>query len=177
MKAIGISNIYNSLCAASIASILNIDLENIKVGLERFSGIKNRFRILEYNNNNIVINDTYNANPNSMLNALEMTNKIFPSKTKIAVLGDMLELGEIEKDEHEKLGSNLVKNGFDRVFIYGNNYDNYKRGISGRIELEKINSHAEIANYINLKKISDTVILVKGSRGSKMENILEYIGA
>ena len=108
MKAIGISNIYNSLCAASIASILNIDLENIKVGLERFSGIKNRFKILEYNNNNIVINDTYNANPNSMLNALEMTNKIFPSKTKIAVLGDMLELGEIEKDEHEKLGNNLV---------------------------------------------------------------------
>ena len=43
--------------------------------------------------------------------------------------------------------------------------------------LEKSNSHAEIANYINLKKISDTVILVKGSRGSKMENILEYIGA
>ena len=177
LKAIGISNIYNSLCAASIASILNIDLENIKVGLERFSGIKNRFKILEYNNNNIVINDTYNANPNSMLNALEMTNKIFPSKTKIAVLGDMLELGEIEKDEHEKLGSNLVKNGFDRVFIYGNNYDNYKRGISGKIELEKINSHAEIANYINLKKISNTVILVKGSRGSKMENILEHIGA
>ena len=177
LKAIGISNIYNSLCAASIASILNIDLENIKVGLERFSGIKNRFKILEYNNNNIVINDTYNANPNSMLNALEMTNKIFPSKTKIAVLGDMLELGEIEKDEHEKLGNNLVKNGFDRVFIYGNNYDNYKRGISGKIELEKINSHAEIANYINLKKISDTVILVKGSRGSKMENILEHIGA
>ena len=50
-----------------------------------------------------------------MLNALEMTNKIFPSKTKIAVLGDMLELGEIEKDEHEKLGNNLVKNGFDRA--------------------------------------------------------------
>ena len=124
-----------------------------------------------------LIDDTYNANPNSMLNALEMTNKIFPSKTKIAVLGDMLELGEIEKDEHEKLGNNLVKNGFDRVFIYGNNYDNYKRGISGKIELEKINSHAEIAKYINLKKISDTVILVKGSRGSKMENILEHIGA
>ena len=177
LKAVGISNIYNSLCAASIASILNIDLENIKVGLESFNGIENRFKILEYDNDNIVINDTYNANPNSMLNAFEMTNKIFPSKTKIAILGDMLELGKIEKDEHEKLGINLVKNSFDRVFIYGNNYDNYKRGISGKIELEKINSHSEIANYINLKKINDTVILIKGSRGSKMENILEYIGA
>ena len=177
LKAIGISNIYNSLCAASIASILNIDLENIKFGLESFNGIDNRFKILEYDNDNVVINDTYNANPNSMLNALEMTNKIFPSKTKIAILGDMLELGKIEKNEHEKLGINLVKNSFDRVFIYGNNYDNYKRGISGKIELEKINSHSEIAKYINLKKINDTVILVKGSRGSKMENILEYIGA
>ncbi len=177
LKAIGISNIYNSLCAASIASILSIDLENIKFGLERFNGIENRFKILEYDNDNIIINDTYNANPNSMLNALEMTNKIFPSKTKIAILGDMLELGKIEKDEHEKLGINLVKNSFDRVFIYGNNYDNYKRGISGKIELEKINSHSEIAKYINLKKINDTVILIKGSRGSKMENILEYIGA
>ncbi len=175
LKAKGINNIYNSLCASSIALFFKMNLEDIKIGIERYQGISNRFNIIDSENNNTIINDTYNANPNSMQSAIEMTSQIFSKKHKIAILGDMLELGDIEQIEHTKIGEILAINKFDQVFIYGNNYINYKNGINEDLEIIEISDHSEITNFIDLKKISNTVILIKGSRGSKMENILKYL--
>jgi len=175
MKINGIGNIYNSLCAASIASVAGISMKDIKKGLESYVGIKNRFNIIKSKNRNLIINDTYNANPNSMANAIEMTNKIYPSMNKIAILGDMLELGEIEKNEHVKIGKLLLKNNFKKIYIYGKNFKNYSDGIKSKQKVEYIKRHKDILKFIDLKKINNTVILVKGSRGSKMENVFDYL--
>ena len=87
----------------------------------------------------------------------------------------MLELGEIEKNEHVKIGKLLLKNNFKNIYIYGKNLKNYSDGIKGKQKVEYIKRHKDILKFIDLKKINNTVILVKGSRGSKMENVFDYL--
>jgi UDP-N-acetylmuramoyl-tripeptide--D-alanyl-D-alanine ligase len=110
-----------------------------------------------------------------MKTAIEMTNAIFPKLNKIAILGDMLELGDIEKDEHQKIGELLCSEKFNQAYIYGANCNSYLRGIKQKISVNLLSNHSEISNFLDLKKIDNTVILIKGSRGSQMEKILEFL--
>ena len=174
IKAPGINNIYNSLAVIASAKTLNIEPELIKKGLEEYDGISNRFNIKQ-TGSNFIINDSYNANPNSMKTAIEMTNAIFPKLNKIAILGDMLELGDIEKNEHQKIGELLCSEKFNKAYIYGANCNNYLMGINEKISATILANHSDISNFLDLKKIDNTVILIKGSRGSKMEKILEFL--
>ena len=174
IKAPGINNVYNSLAVIASAKTLNIEPGLIKKGLEEYDGISNRFNIKQ-TGTNFIINDSYNANPNSMKTAIEMTNAIFPKLNKIAILGDMLELGDIEKNEHQKIGELLCSKKFNQAYIYGRNCNSYLRGINQKISTTILANHSDISNYLDLKKIDNTVILIKGSRGSKMEKILEFL--
>ena len=174
MKAAGINNIYNSLSVIAVAKTLNIKPELIKKGLEEYEGISNRFNIKK-TGTNFIINDSYNANPNSMKTAIQMTNAIFPKLTKIAIIGDMLELGDFEEDEHQKIGELLYSEKFNEAYIYGSNYKSYLMGINKKISATILTKHKDISNFLDLKKIHNTVILIKGSRGSKMEKVLEFL--
>ena len=175
LRAPGINNIYNSLCSSSLAIKAGVDLNLIKRGIEEFNGINNRFKIINLKNNNVIINDTYNANPNSMSSAIEMTNRIFSEKKKIAVLGDMLELGKISKNEHTKIGQELSSKGFNEVYAFGPNSKNYLKGLNKEIKFFEITSHSNIKRHINLNSLTNTVILVKGSRGMRMEKIFDSL--
>ena len=174
IKAAGINNIYNSLSVVAAAKTLNIEPELIKKGLEEYEGISNRFNIKKIGTN-FIINDSYNANPNSMKTAIQMTNAIFPKLTKIAIIGDMLELGDFEEDEHQKIGELLYSEKFNEAYIYGSNYKSYLTGINKKISATILAKHKDISNFLDLKKIHNTVILIKGSRGSKMEKVLEFL--
>ena len=174
IKAAGINNIYNSLSVVAAAKTLNIEPELIKKGLEEYGGISNRFNIKK-TGTNFIINDSYNANPNSMKTAIQMTNAIFPKLTKIAIIGDMLELGDFEEDEHKKIGELLCFEKFNEAYIYGSNYKSYLMGINQKISTTILTEHRDILNFLDLKKIHNTVILIKGSRGSKMEKVLEFL--
>ena len=174
IKAAGINNIYNSLSVVAAAKTLNIEPELIKKGLEEYGGISNRFNIKK-TGTNFIINDSYNANPNSMKTAIQMTNAIFPKLTKIAIIGDMLELGDFEEDEHKKIGELLCFEKFNEAYIYGSNYKSYLMGINQKISTTILTEHRDISNFLDLKKIHNTVILIKGSRGSKMEKVLEFL--
>lgn len=175
LQAPGINNIYNSLCSASLGIMAGLELKEIKAGLEEFAGLDNRFRIIELMNENIIINDTYNANPNSMCSAIEMTTKIFPNKDKVAILGDMLELGAISEIEHIKVGQEIAKNGFKELYAYGPNSENYLKGLGNEVPFFKLSNHSNIKDFIDLDSISNTVILVKGSRGMRMEKIFSSL--
>ena len=175
LKAPGINNIYNSLCSASLAIKAGVDLETVAAGIESFEGIKNRFKIIELKNKNVIINDTYNANPDSMQKAIEMTSKIFQSKKKIAILGDMLELGKISEEEHIKIGNHLAINGFSELYSFGDKAENYAKKINKGVVYGKLKNHSEIKKYINLDSTTNTVILVKGSRGMRMEKIFDSL--
>jgi UDP-N-acetylmuramoyl-tripeptide--D-alanyl-D-alanine ligase len=105
-----------------------------------------------------------------------MTNKIFPKKRKIAILGSMLELGESSSIEHQSISSQIKANKFDQLYAYGDHSDDYVKNLDLSTVFIRLYDHSEIKKYIDLNSLDNTVILVKGSRGMKMEKIFNFLG-
>lgn len=104
--------VYNALCGICIGIKNDIPVIDILEGLRNFELTKNRMEIIEKANGVKVISDCYNASYDSMRSALEFLGKTNSNK-KIAILGDMLELGEFSKELHEKVGEEVVKSHID----------------------------------------------------------------
>lgn len=178
LKIPGIHTIYNALAAASIATVFNLSLEEIKAGLERFTAFPARMEIINIGKNVHIINDTYNANPKSMESALRTLAHLKGKGRGIAVLGDMLELGEASVDLHQQVGFLIKALDLDKVFLIGTYAEATAESAraQGVIE-EKIyigKTHEEIAQQLIKKMKEDDWILFKGSREMKMEKILEH---
>lgn len=114
----GIHFVYNSLCAITVANLLGIDIELIIKGIETFELTKKRMDITKLENGVTIVNDSYNANPESMQAALKYLGDLKNGR-RIAVLGDMFELGEYSKELHEKVGRVVVENGIDILICLG----------------------------------------------------------
>lgn len=114
----GIHFIYNSLCAITVANLLEIDTELIIKGIETFELTKKRMDITKLENGVTIINDSYNANPESMQAALKYLGALKDSR-RIAVLGDMFELGEYSKELHKKVGKEVAQNNIDILITLG----------------------------------------------------------
>ena len=110
--------VYNSLCAICAGIECGIEVEDIIKGISEFKLTKRRMEIINNSNNVMIVNDSYNASYESMKVALEYINNINASK-KIAVLGDILELGKFSKQLHEKVGEEVVKNNIDILITVG----------------------------------------------------------
>lgn len=108
----GIHFVYNALCAICVGEALHISKENILKGIKEFELSKSRMEILKNGKGATIINDCYNANFDSMKAGLEVLSKM-EGKRKIAILGDMLELGEYSKKLHEDVGDEVSKNNID----------------------------------------------------------------
>ncbi len=173
----GLFNVYNCLAAASAAHALGFSLQEIKKGLESFQGIKMRFKIIRHKGATYLC-DVYNANPSSMEEAIkELARLVSDNKNKykraIAVLGDMLELGDYETSSHKAVGQRLSELPVD-IFVgvgplMAAAVSEFRRnGISvdtsglAAAEIEKIVREGDI-------------VLVKGSRGMKMEQALYFL--
>ena len=173
LPMIGVHNVYDALSAVAVGRILGVPREEIVQSFKEFPGIPMRQEIVPFPTFT-VLNDTYNANPNSMEESLRAMGQL-QGKRKIAMLGDMLELGEHSKQAHEAIGKVLVEEQYDMVFTFG---DMMKLAASvakqGGVPYVYVGkSHLDIANtYYDVKQEGD-VILVKGSRGLKMERIIE----
>jgi UDP-N-acetylmuramoyl-tripeptide--D-alanyl-D-alanine ligase len=172
----GRHNIYNALAAASVAITLGFDPSTIKEGLEGFRPLPMRSEVIEIKGRK-VINDTYNSNPDSMEAALQTLKHLSNRGRSIAVLGDMLELGDWKEKAHRELGSKIAKMGIGEFIAVGD-LMRYAASTAQSEGMEKGNIHIcsspEEANKI-LKEISregDT-ILIKGSRAIGMERTLK----
>ena len=110
--------ISNSLCAISVGELLEIENNKIKKGIEEFELTKKRMEITELGNGVKIINDAYNASLESMQASLQYLSKL-KNNRKIAVLGDMLELGEYTRALHEKVGEEVYKNEIDLLMCQG----------------------------------------------------------
>lgn len=109
--------VYNSLCAMAVAEICNIEIDQAIKGIANFELTKKRMEITKKDGITI-INDSYNASYDSMKAALEYL-KLTTGNRKIAVLGDMLELGDFEQELHEKVGEEVAKNNIDILITIG----------------------------------------------------------
>ena len=170
--------VLNSLCAIAIGRIFNIKMEDILDGIANFELTKRRMQVEKSKNEITIINDCYNANYDSMKAAIEYLGKL-NSNTKIAVLGDMLELGEFSKELHEKIGEEVVKNKIDTLITVGKESENIakvaelKGMAKEKIHICKYNDEA----IQLIKKIAEPkeAILLKASNGMKFQDIYEQI--
>lgn len=177
MKVFGRHNILNALAAAAVAHVLGLEPEAIRDGLESFSPVEKRFSPEDIGGI-LLIDDSYNANPSSMTAALKTIASLKEEGRGIAVLGDMLELGESSSRAHEEIGR-LAAGCVERLYLMGAMAPSVARGAAlaglpdNAIFLAK--SHAEILDDIRDAMRPGDCILVKGSRGMRMETVAEGI--
>ena len=172
---LGRHNVLNALAAIAVGVSVGLKADEIRKGFSKLSKTKMRFEIVEKNGLHI-INDAYNASPASMRAAIQTTAEMSTGR-KIAVLGDMLELGDISEKAHREVGTELVKYKFDILITFGKLGKFIANGAkdAGLNRVYTTDTHEEAANCL-LKVLQEgDTILVKGSRGMKMEKIIEQI--
>lgn len=178
----GRHQVANALGAAAVAGALGYGLDEIRAGLAAFRPVALRAEVLEVNGKTILL-DAYNANPASMKAALEML-AAFPRRErasrKIALLGDMLELGTFSESAHREVGEAAARTGVDLLIAVGRwawamAAGARRAGIAG----EKVAAYADLPSlqkeFLNYVREGD-VLLIKGSRGMRMETALAWLG-
>lgn len=174
----GVHFVYNSLCAIAVGNLLNIAPENIIKGIETFSLTKNRMEIDKIKDNVTVINDAYNASYDSMKAALEYLKEL-PGNRKIAVLGDMFELGEFAEEIHRKVGIEVITHKVDMLVTVGElaNYIADEAEYLGmpKDQVIRLNTTTEAINYLNDNLEKDDVVLLKAANGMHFAEIFKGI--
>ncbi|MBT5831083.1 MAG: UDP-N-acetylmuramoyl-tripeptide--D-alanyl-D-alanine ligase [Candidatus Latescibacteria bacterium] len=176
----GRHNVYNALAAATAGVALHVPLENAAKALANFEPTKLRSQVLSQNGLHL-INDTYNANPASMQAALDVLAdiEIPEGGRRIAILGDMRELGEITDQAHQDLGKETASKA-DVLFALGDHAHlvieaAQSAGLSSTMSHAFTDSEALISTLKEFITSGDT-LLIKGSRGLAMEHIVEALG-
>ena len=167
-QLVGIYNFSNAAAAITMGCFFEVSLENIKKGIESYTPNNNRSQIIQKGSNTIIL-DAYNANPSSMEAALDNFNSM-KSPFKIVILGDMFELGIYSKSEHQAVIDKVNSLNFSSAYYVGSNF----------FELA---SDSSIANFYKTTELlqnqlkslvpRDALIMIKGSRGMALENLLD----
>ena len=168
--------VYNSLCATEIGRILGVEDEKIKKGIEEFELTKKRMDIRKLENGAILINDAYNASYESMQASLEFLQN-HSGKRKIAVLGDMLELGEYSIELHKKVGKEVAKRNIDILICTGENSKYILEEASKNIKIKTyfFNNNEQIVEKLCQELREGDVILVKASNAMKFFEICQKL--
>ncbi len=168
-QLIGSYNFTNIAVAITIGAFFKVKLNDIKEGIESYIPSNNRSQVLTKHSNKIIL-DAYNANPTSMKAALENFEK--QSGDKIAILGDMFELGEDAPKEHQYIADLAAKMPFNQIILIGSNFYKTKSKSENIIKFESFEDFK--TNFI-LSDIKNSTLLIKGSRGMALERILDIL--
>ncbi len=165
--------VLNALCAAAVGIHFKVAPGKIRSALERFAPVGKRMEILRAGDVTI-LNDTYNANPDSVIAALETMASMKSSGKKIIVLADMLELGESSRREHEGVGDAVTAMGFEVLLTFGEEARaiHERARVPMKVHYDQKNVLAEYAAEL---LVPGDIILVKGSRGMKMEDVVTFL--
>ena len=168
--------VYNSLAAISVGKILNIPMSKIIEGIKKFELSKMRLDIQKTKKGYTVINDCYNANYDSMKSAIEYL-KAFKANRKIAVLGDMLELGEFAKELHEKVGKIVAENNIDILITVGNEAKNIADVAkeNGVTHIYKFDNNQEAIKQLEKLLVVDDAVLIKASNSMNFKEIVDVL--
>lgn len=178
----GIPQVYVATAAAAVGLILNMNLVEISKALEEFVSPPGRMRLIKGIKNSLILDDTYNASPESTRAALN-TLKALPGKRKIAVLGDMLEIGKYSEQAHRAIGDQ-AREFVDLLFCVGPRAkfiaDEYKLRVGSRTErssVEVFDDSFSAGKTLDSMIQAGDLILVKGSQALRMEKVVEEIMA
>ncbi len=166
-QIVGSYNFINCLAAACVANYFRVEDQLIKEALENYLPNMNRSQLVKTGRNTILL-DAYNANPNSMSAAIENFAN-YRSDKKLLLLGDMFELGEYSHDEHQKIVNLLQEKKLNNVVLVGDEFFKLDN------PFKKFKTTQECLTYLKDLNVSDNTILIKGSRGMKMEVLQEVL--
>ncbi len=179
MAAVGVHNLMNALAAAAISHALGAPPEVIRQGLQDFKNVPGRMEIIPLRNGVFLVNDTYNANPVSVREALIALKDLRGAQRGMVILGDMLELGEQAVAWHEEIGGLLAATGVEKVFLQGafapaTAAGALKEGIPAARIFYPATPEEMLAELSSTWRAGDW-LLVKGSRAMKMETVVQKI--
>lgn len=165
-KLVGNYNLSNLLCAAAVGNFFKVSEADINQAITEYVPENNRSQLFKSLKNELIL-DMYNANPTSMEAAIENFAKM-KSENKIVILGDMLELGEESAAEHEKIFSLAQQKRFEQMFLVGPSFHSLTSKDNGIF----FPNAEQALEYLKEKKLEGKTILIKGSRGTKLETLL-----
>ena len=168
-KLIGDYNFENLLAAACVGKYFEVDPLLIQEAIAEYSPSNNRSQLIQKAKNTIIM-DAYNANPTSMMAALTNFAGI-RNENKCIILGDMLELGTVSAEEHQKITDFIEEQKFSEVYLVGPQFKN----TIDRTQKKKFDQVELLSNYLKTQPIENKLILIKGSRGIHLEKILELL--
>lgn len=180
MGALGVQNTHSVTAACAVASIFDISLDEASKALDSFVPPAGRMRVIPGIKNTLIIDDTYNSSPVAAERALSSLFELDSFNRKIAVLGDMLELGRYSVSEHEKVGEQAAE-GCDVIFTVGVRAQAIARqalsfGFSEK-NLYQFDDVEKAGKELQSLMAEGDVILVKGSQGMRMERIVKEVMA
>jgi UDP-N-acetylmuramoyl-tripeptide--D-alanyl-D-alanine ligase len=176
LKAPGQFMVINALAAAAVGHLLGIAAQDIRAGLEKFEPAWGRMNIFQTANGIHIIDDTYNANPDSMMAAITTLKSLRANNRSILVAGDMLELGKQAESLHRQVGAWAAAAGINQLWVTG---DFAGAVISGAkdagMKVEQLFTGSQEKILIELKKSlkPGDWVLVKGSRGARMDAVVK----
>lgn len=177
---LGRHNVFNALAAITVALRLGEDLDAVRERLRAMAPAKMRLEKQPGPHGSVLINDTYNANPDSVAAALEVLRQL-PASRRIAVFGDMLELGDYAEPAHLETGKRAVASGVDLLVGVGELASSLVAGAcqaglpAGAAHI--FSNREEAAQWLAPRLAAGDVVLVKGSRGMEMEKLVEQLQA
>lgn len=180
IPVLGKYNVGNALIAIAIGQELTVPVEEIKNGLASFTLTKNRTEWIKIPNNIDILSDVYNANPTAMKLVLDSFSKMKNKGKKIAVLGDMLELGFDSKQMHEEIANHLEPNEIAEVFLYGSEMNHLFTKLKEKYSENQLHYFAEndkSSLVENIKKSlqSNDMIILKASNGMGLSEIINQL--
>jgi UDP-N-acetylmuramoyl-tripeptide--D-alanyl-D-alanine ligase len=168
-QLIGDYNFSNIAAAIAIGNHFKVEDSSIKQAIENYVPTNNRSQIIQKDSNKIIL-DAYNANPTSMAAALNNFDKQIGNK--IAIIGDMFELGDEAAQEHQHIADLANSLNIDNIILIGENFYQIK------IDSDKSSKYKSFSDFKEAFKpgsIKDSILLIKGSRGMAMERILDIL--
>lgn len=164
----------NFIAAVAAALQCGMNLREIKQAASKIKAAEKRTKLVKLKNL-ILIDDSYNANPESMKSSLEALGLIKKYERKIAILGDMFELGEKANKFHKELAKEVLKNKITEAALIGEKMKELYEALRNRINVFHFNSRDEMKNFILNHSFENSAVLIKGSRGMKMEEFIKYV--
>ncbi|QNN41700.1 UDP-N-acetylmuramoyl-tripeptide--D-alanyl-D-alanine ligase [Pedobacter roseus] len=165
----GSYNFENILAAICIGDFFDMSPEEINTGLSNYQPKNNRSQLTKTEKNTVIC-DFYNANPSSMTAALKNIAALSAGK-KTAILGDMFELGPESPGQHELIAKQANESGLDQLIFIGKDFFHYRNDVKGIF----FETPAEAATFLQENPVQDHLVLLKGSRGMKLESLLQYL--
>ncbi len=179
LPLLGRHNVANALAAMAVGEFYGVGIPDMVSVLRAFHGLKMRMESFSLGTVR-VINDAYNANPQSLARAVEVLNEVPAQGKKIVVLGDMLELGEAERRIHEEAGGALASSSVSVLICVGARAswaaETFRREKRLAQEVVQFKETSEASGFLSQVVADGDVILLKGSRGMALERVLNDFG-